>query len=100
MKFLLTALASALLVTPELFAQGVLAPTAAPGPLMKSLDQIEPRTPISSLPYTIATSGSYYFTKNLEFTDTGGNAITIYANDVTLDLGGFTLSSIAGVMGR
>lgn len=60
----------------------------------------ETRTPISSLPFTISTSGSYYFTRNLHFTFPNGNAITISANDVTLDLCGFTLSSIAAVTGN
>jgi len=100
MKSLTTSLATAVLTLPSLFAQGPLAPLAAPGPLMKSLDQIEPRTPISSLPFMISSSGSYYFTKNLQFTATSGSAITINASDVTLDLGGFTLSSIAAVTDR
>jgi len=44
---------------PRAFAQGSLTPPGAPAPTMKSLDQIEPRTPISSLPFTISSSGSY-----------------------------------------
>jgi hypothetical protein len=77
---------------------------------MKTLDQIdgkldvldaktEKRTPISSLPFSIGAAGSYYLTGNLEFTAESGNAITISANNVTLDLNGFTLSSTAGVTG-
>ncbi|MES2924253.1 MAG: right-handed parallel beta-helix repeat-containing protein [Verrucomicrobiota bacterium] len=100
MKFLTTNLAAAVLTIPSLFAQGPLAPPAAPGPLMKSLDQIEPRIPISSLPFAIHSPGSYYFTQNLQFTATSGSAITINASNVTLDLGGFTLSSIPAVTGR
>lgn len=72
-------------------AQGPLTPPAAPAPTMKSLDQIESRTPISSLPSTISASGSYYLTGNLSLN--GGTAITISADDVTLDLNGFTISS-------
>lgn len=60
---------------------------------MKSLDQIEPRTPISSVPFIISASGSYYLTKNLNVTT--GDAITIAADNVTLDLNGFTISSTA-----
>jgi hypothetical protein len=67
---------------------------------MKSLDQMEPRTPISSLPFTISSSGSYYLTKNLQFTAASGDAITINSSNVTLDLEGFTLSSIAAVTGN
>lgn len=70
-------------------AQGPLTPPGPPAPTMKSLGQIEPRTPISSLPYTITQPGSYYLTTNL----VGGatNGITVAANDVTIDLGGFVL---------
>lgn len=75
-------------------AQGSLTPPAgAPAPVMKSLDQIEARRPISSLPFTITQSGSYYLTTNLSVAVAG--AITISANGVTLDLNGFTLSSTA-----
>jgi hypothetical protein len=70
---------------------------------MKSLDQIdaklEKRIPISSLPFTISASGSYYLTGSLEFSATSGDAITITASDVTLDLNGFTLSSKDAVTG-
>ncbi len=61
---------------------------------MKSLDQIEARTPISSVPFTINASGSYYLTKNLAVTS--GNAIVIAVDGVTLDLNGFTISSTEG----
>lgn len=55
--------------------------------------QDDARTPISSAPFTISGSGSYYLTGNL--TVTSGNGITITADDVTLDLNGFTISSTA-----
>jgi hypothetical protein len=58
---------------------------------MVTLSQIEPRIPISSAPYTISQPGSYYLTANISVTN--GSAITITANQVTLDLNGFTLSS-------
>jgi hypothetical protein len=75
-------------------AQGTLTPPGAPAPTMKSLDQIEPRTPISSAPFTITQPGSYYLTTNL----IGGNfdVITIATNGVTLDLNGFTILSTFG----
>ena len=76
-------------------AQGALTPPGAPGPTMKSLDQIEARTPISSAPFTITQPGSYYLTTNV--TVSSGNAISINVNNVTLDLNGFTISSTAAV---
>jgi len=72
-------------------AQGSLTPPGAPAPTMKSLDQIEPRTPISSAPFIISVPGSYYLTTNL--TVSSGNAVTIATNGVTLDLNGYTISS-------
>jgi hypothetical protein len=73
------------------FAQGSLAPPGAPAPTMKSLAQIEPRSPISLVPFTISVPGSYYLTTNV--TTTVSNAIVIAANGVTLDLNGFSISS-------
>src|ERR1041384_2481496 len=75
------------------FGQGQLTPPGAPAPLFKTLPQVEPRTPISSLPITINVPGSYYLTTN--FTLAGGNAIIIVTNGVALDLNGFTISSTA-----
>ena len=63
------------------------------------LSQTEPRRPIESLPFQITESGSYYFTRNLQFTAASGHAITVAAANVTIDLMGFTLSSTAEVTG-
>ena len=71
--------------------QGSLTPPGPPGSTMLTLSQIEPRTPISSAPYTISQSGSYYLTTNL--TATVSNAITVGASGVSLDLNGFTITS-------
>jgi parallel beta-helix repeat protein len=82
-----------ILATCLLLAQGPLTPPGAPAPTMKTLDQLEPRTPISSLPFTITTAGSYYLTGNLTSI---GSGLTIQADHVTVDLMGFTLTGGSG----
>jgi len=74
----------------DILAQGSLTPPGAPSPTMKTLSQIEPRTPISTLPYTISSSGSYYVTANLTGS-AGNNGIIVNADNVDLDLQGFSL---------
>lgn len=71
--------------------QGPLTPPGPPGPMFKTLQQIEPRTPISSLPFTITNAGSYYLTTNLTATPGVTDGIMIAAHDVSLDLNGFAL---------
>jgi len=47
---------------------------------------------IKTLPYTIAVPGSYTLSGNLTYTANSTNAITISANNVTLDMGGYSLT--------
>jgi hypothetical protein len=82
--------------TPPLTPSG---PPTDPATAMKSLNQVEARTIIDALPFTISQPGSYYLTSNLEFTAASGDAITVNADNVTIDLNGFTLSSTAAVTG-
>ena len=48
-------------------------------------------TKITSLPYTISTPGSYYLGGNLTYAG-DSDGITVNADNVTLDLMGFTLA--------
>jgi hypothetical protein len=76
----------------------------APQPTMKSLHQVEPRTPITSGSpgvtlnpnggFTLTAPGSYYLTGNLSVAD--GDGIVIAASQVSLDLSGFTISRTVG----
>lgn len=66
-------------------AQGPLTPTGAPAASMLTLDQIEPRKPLTSgvTNLSISQSGSYYLTGNMFGT------ITVLVSHVELDLRGF-----------
>ncbi len=78
------------------WAQGPLTPPpGTPGPVYKTLQELEPRTPISSLPFTIDSPGSYYLITNLAGV-AGQDGITIRTGDVTLDLNGFALTGVPG----
>src|SRR5438552_17484090 len=90
------AMACGFLIIPRsAFGQGSLTPPGPPGPTMKTLAQIEPRTPIGSLPFTITISGSYYITSNLTAA-AAQNGIIVQADNVTLDLNGFMLAGTGG----
>ncbi|GAB4321916.1 MAG: hypothetical protein Kow0059_16800 [Candidatus Sumerlaeia bacterium] len=98
-------------------AQGPLTPPGTPAPTMKSLQQlsdaigaldagiaqIEPRTPVDSLPgnasalHVISQSGAYILTGDI--TGQSGKAgILINASHVTLDLNGFALLGTTGTL--
>ena len=94
MKHITLLLLSALSVTLSALAQGPLAPPGAPAPTFKTLQQVEPRTPIANLPYFITQPGSYYVVTNLITGGSGG--IVISNNNVTVDLNGFALIGAGG----
>jgi len=91
-------IAIGLLVFCPLVTAGDLQPTAAPGPTMKTLDEVEPRMPIpaSDTPvgiFIINKSGSYYLEGNRLCYGIG---IRTDVNDVTIDLMGYSLIGIGG----
>ncbi len=96
MKHLAAFVAVVFAVTSLIFGQGSLTPPGSPAPTMKTLEQVEPRTPITNLPVTISQPGSYYVTTNLTGSPSG---ITIAADGVTLDLMGFELVGGGGGAG-
>jgi hypothetical protein len=87
-----------------MLATGVRAgPLDPPGAPVSTDGVREPGTPISAIPFTITQPGRYYLTRNLtDAPDDVANGVTIQADNVTLDLHGFTLtggaSSIDGVL--
>ncbi|MBN1670067.1 MAG: right-handed parallel beta-helix repeat-containing protein [Kiritimatiellae bacterium] len=94
-------LAAGFVVTAALCLRGPAQDMDPPGPpgsaisMMKTLNQVEPRGAISDLPYSITTSGVYYLTRNL--TGSGSSSgITVYTNNVEIDLNGFALAGIPG----
>ena len=97
----LSAIHSLLSITAH--AQGSLTPPGAPAPTMKTLDQVEARTPVDATHtpgdgdslFVISQSGSYYLTGSITGV-AAKHGIKITAPYVTLDLGGFTLTGIAG----
>jgi hypothetical protein len=121
---LATFLFSALALTHQAQAQGTLTPpptggqavglagplgsSGQPMPTMKTLHQIEPRHDLLNGPwgvgdiivdisdsrahYAIKKSGSYYLSANLEVSKSHG--IIIEADDVVLDLNGFSISGL------
>src|SRR6516164_5942057 len=88
------------------FAQGSLTPPGAPAPTMKTLDQLEPRIPLTmntapgdnAYQFIIAHAGSYYLTTNLIGLPSK-SAIRILTNDVDLNLNGYSVTGVSNSIG-
>src|SRR5437762_1154008 len=99
---LMCAFASSFILLPSALPQGSLTPPGPPAPTMKTLDQVEARTPIDAThtpgdannDFIINQRGSYYLTGNLAIIKATG--IQINVSDVTVDLNGFEISRSSG----
>lgn len=99
MRHHILAIAATLAASSLSLAGPVTPPADAVGPTMKTLTQIEPRTPVApgfvatdtSSVFMITEPGSYYLTGPVN-APAGRPAITIWANNVTLDLNGYTVT--------
>jgi hypothetical protein len=68
---------------------------ALSGALVLSSVLSSAQTVISSLPYTISTAGVYVLNQSLHYPSATGNAITISASNVTINLNGYGIINTA-----
>ncbi|MBN2138748.1 MAG: right-handed parallel beta-helix repeat-containing protein [Sedimentisphaerales bacterium] len=85
---------AAVLIVQLIVNAGGLEPSGPPGPTMKTIDQVEPRTPIPGssapeFPFVITESGSYYLTGNRA---AKAHGIIVEVDNVTIDLMGHCLT--------
>lgn len=83
--------AVSVVLAPITLSAGPLDPPAEVGPTYKTLDQVRPGTPITYLPYVIEQPGVYFLASDLTHVS-DDPAIAVNAPNVTVDLGGFTLT--------
>jgi hypothetical protein len=97
--FALLAATTLHLTATGLFAGDLNPPAGAVGETMKTLDEVEPRTPISQadIPFQILKDGSYYLTESVRVANPGDAfVIRVGVDNVTLDLRGFTIFGATG----
>jgi hypothetical protein len=89
------AIAGTLLVTAYLLH------SSASGQLVAGANRVigDPRIPIHSIPFTCDRAGSYFATAHLDSPSSGLPGIHVTADDVSIDLNGFTLDGISGTGG-
>jgi len=103
-RTLTTALATITALAASAFAQGSLTPPGAPAPTMKTLDQVEPRIDLATVPgdanshHVISQPGSYYLSANMAVTKSS-DGIYINVPGVMIDLNGFEISRVSGIYG-
>ena len=93
--------ATVVLLQQSVQSQGPLNPATGPGPVFKTLSQVDPGQSIPSPdpgspffgsgPFRITSPGNYYLADNLEGS-TGAEMILIQSSGVTLDLRGFRIN--------
>lgn len=94
-RFTLAACVAAL-ASVALFAGDLNPPPGPVAPTMKTLDEVEARIPLQSVPggatfeHVVSAPGSYYLTGDLVLT-LPISAVFIEADDVTIDLNGFSI---------
>lgn len=85
---------------------GPLEPPSAPASTMKTLTEVEPRTPVewldgdSNSMYVIDQPGSYYLTGTIYANPIKPVCIAVNASGVVLDLNGFAIEGLEGTLAR
>src|SRR5678815_90222 len=100
-RILNAAAATVLLAGTAALVAGPLTPPAGgPAPTYRTLSEVQPATPVQSLPgsaqdmHVITQPGSYYLTGPITAT-AGSDGIQVLADAVTIDLGGFALDGLS-----